>query len=49
MFVETSPTPVKTALCMMGMMTPEVRLPLYEMQIENAKKLQNGMRKAGLL
>jgi 4-hydroxy-tetrahydrodipicolinate synthase len=49
MFIETSPTPVKTALGMMGMITPEVRLPLYELKEENKMKIASAIRKMGLV
>ncbi len=40
MFLETNPIPVKTALSMMGMITPEMRLPLASMSETNLKKLK---------
>lgn len=40
MFIETNPIPVKTAMKMMGMINGEVRLPMCEMQAENAAKLR---------
>ncbi len=40
MFLETNPIPVKTALSMMGMITPEMRLPLAPMSEANLKKLK---------
>ncbi len=40
LFIETNPVPVKTALAMMGLIRPEVRLPLCEMAAENKKKLK---------
>jgi 4-hydroxy-tetrahydrodipicolinate synthase len=49
MFIETSPTPVKTALGMMGLLTPEVRLPLYELKDENRLKIASAIRKIGLV
>jgi 4-hydroxy-tetrahydrodipicolinate synthase len=39
-FIETNPIPAKTALGMMGMIKPELRLPLCEMKPENVKKLR---------
>jgi 4-hydroxy-tetrahydrodipicolinate synthase len=49
MFIETSPTPVKTALGMMGMITPEVRLPLYQLKEENRMKVEAGLKRMGLI
>lgn len=43
MFLETNPIPVKTALAMMGMITPEMRLPLAPMAEMNLKKLKNAL------
>lgn len=39
MFVETNPIPVKTAMGLMKMIDPEMRLPLCEMVPENKEKL----------
>jgi 4-hydroxy-tetrahydrodipicolinate synthase len=49
LFVETNPIPVKTALGMMGMIKPELRLPLCGMRPENQKKLADVLKKLGLL
>lgn len=40
MFIETNPVPAKTALGMMGKISPEVRLPLAPLSPENQAKLQ---------
>ncbi len=40
MFIETNPQPVKTALSMMGKISPEWRLPLCCMQKTSEKKLR---------
>lgn len=40
MFIETNPGPVKTAMGMMGLIKPEVRLPLCLMLPENEEKLK---------
>ena len=40
MFIETNPVPVKTAMKMLGMINGEVRLPLCELQPENAVRLR---------
>ncbi|MFA5146298.1 MAG: 4-hydroxy-tetrahydrodipicolinate synthase [Candidatus Omnitrophota bacterium] len=39
MFIETNPIPVKTAMGLMKMIDPEMRLPLCEMLPENREKL----------
>lgn len=49
MFIETNPIPVKTAMGILGMCEPEVRLPLYAMSDENRSKLQESLRLYGLL
>ena len=41
LFIETNPTPVKTALALMGRIKDDVRLPLYKMTNANRKKLQS--------
>ena len=40
LFYETNPIPVKTALGMMGRITPELRLPLCEIENENRERLR---------
>jgi 4-hydroxy-tetrahydrodipicolinate synthase len=49
MFIETNPIPVKTAMSMMGMISPDVRLPMCEMGIENKKKLEKVLKDYGLI
>lgn len=50
LFIETSPTPVKTALAMMEKIeSEEVRLPLAPMSAANREKLRRGLEKYGLL
>jgi 4-hydroxy-tetrahydrodipicolinate synthase len=49
LFIETSPTPVKTALGMMGKISPEVRLPLAPMLPHNHTKLEMALKDFGLL
>jgi 4-hydroxy-tetrahydrodipicolinate synthase len=39
MFIETNPIPVKTAMGLMKMMDPSLRLPMCEMLPENKEKL----------
>jgi 4-hydroxy-tetrahydrodipicolinate synthase len=49
MFFETNPTPVKTALKLMGKITGEVRQPLCPMSKANEDKLRQVMQKYGLI
>ncbi len=49
MFLETNPIPVKTAMGLMGMINPELRLPLCEMSKENLEKLKKVLRSYGLI
>jgi 4-hydroxy-tetrahydrodipicolinate synthase len=49
MFLETNPIPVKTAMGLMGMIDPELRLPLCSMSDENLAKLKKAMRDYGLI
>ncbi len=49
MFIETNPIPVKTALGFMGRITPELRLPLVNMCKENEAKLEQILKKSGIL
>jgi 4-hydroxy-tetrahydrodipicolinate synthase len=49
LFIETSPTPVKTALGLMGKIAPEVRLPLAPMLPPNRTKLELVLKDFGLL
>jgi len=49
LFIETSPTPVKTALALMGMIENEIRLPLYKMSDANLEKLKKVMTNYGLI
>ncbi|MDD5226918.1 MAG: 4-hydroxy-tetrahydrodipicolinate synthase [Candidatus Omnitrophica bacterium] len=48
-FIETNPIPAKTALGMMGMIKPELRMPLCEMRPENEKKLTEVLKKLGVV
>ncbi|HXG37569.1 MAG TPA: 4-hydroxy-tetrahydrodipicolinate synthase [Bacteroidota bacterium] len=48
-FIEINPVPVKTALGMMGKISPEVRLPLAPLSPENEKKLRAILTKYGLV
>ncbi len=49
LFIETNPVPAKTALGMMGKISPEVRLPLAPMRPENAERLRQVLRAYGLI
>jgi 4-hydroxy-tetrahydrodipicolinate synthase len=49
LFIETSPAPVKWALHRMGMIGPEIRLPLVPMTEPNAVKLEAELKRLGLL
>jgi len=44
MFVETNPIPVKTAMGLMKMIDPQIRLPMCEMQPENKDKLVKALK-----
>jgi 4-hydroxy-tetrahydrodipicolinate synthase len=49
MFLETNPIPVKTAAGIMGLCSPELRLPLCPMGEANEKKLRQAMAAFGLI
>jgi len=49
MFIETNPIPVKTAMGMLGMIEPGLRLPMCAMKEENAAKLKKALKDYGLL
>ena len=49
LFYETNPIPLKTALGMMGMIIPELRLPLCEMRKENVGRLRKVLTNIGIL
>jgi 4-hydroxy-tetrahydrodipicolinate synthase len=48
-FIEINPVPVKTALGMMGKISPEVRLPLAPLSPENERKLRAILLQYGLV
>ncbi|MEK6732320.1 MAG: 4-hydroxy-tetrahydrodipicolinate synthase [Candidatus Omnitrophota bacterium] len=48
-FLETNPVPVKTAMALMGMIEPGVRLPLWEMSEPNLEKLKKALKDYNLL
>ncbi|WP_376792951.1 4-hydroxy-tetrahydrodipicolinate synthase [Thermoflexus sp.] len=49
LFIETNPVPAKTALAMMGKISPEVRLPLAPMRPENVERLRQVLKGYGLI
>jgi 4-hydroxy-tetrahydrodipicolinate synthase len=49
LFVESNPIPVKAALEMMGLIGPELRLPLTPISEANRARLRASMEKVGLL
>ena len=49
MFLETNPIPVKTAMGVLGMIQPELRLPLCEISETNRERLQMTLESYGLL
>ncbi|MEK6575385.1 MAG: dihydrodipicolinate synthase family protein, partial [Chloroflexota bacterium] len=49
MFIEINPVPAKTALGMMGKISPEVRLPLAPLSPENEARLRVVLAKYGLV
>ncbi|MDP2928978.1 MAG: 4-hydroxy-tetrahydrodipicolinate synthase [Candidatus Omnitrophota bacterium] len=49
MFIETNPIPVKTSMGLMGMIDPQMRLPLCEMLPENKEKLVKALKEYRLI
>ncbi|MFH1397038.1 MAG: 4-hydroxy-tetrahydrodipicolinate synthase [Candidatus Omnitrophota bacterium] len=49
MFIETNPIPVKTAMGLLGMCEPDLRLPMSKMLPENLEKLTQALKDYGLL
>lgn len=49
MFIETNPIPLKTAMGLLGMCEPDLRLPLCAMAQENLQKLKKALEDYGLL
>jgi 4-hydroxy-tetrahydrodipicolinate synthase len=49
MFIETNPIPIKTAMGLLGMCEPELRLPLCPMSDDNLEKLKKSLKNYGLL
>ncbi len=48
MFVETNPIPVKAAMAMMGLISPDIRLPMTRPEKENMEKIRKAMLDYGL-
>jgi len=48
-FLETNPIPVKTAMGLLGMCDPGLRLPMCSMSADNLEKLKKALRDYGLL
>ena len=49
MFCETNPVPAKYALSLLGMCTPDVRLPLVELSDPSKRKIETAMKAIGLI
>lgn len=49
MFYETNPVPVKTAMGLMGLCDPEIRLPLCRISDKNLERLKTALKNYGLL
>jgi 4-hydroxy-tetrahydrodipicolinate synthase len=49
MFIETNPIPVKTAMGIMGMCEPDLRLPMCEMSKQNEEKLRKALKDYSLI
>ena len=49
LFCEVNPIPVKTALSLMGLCSPELRLPLVPLSEQHLPQLKKHMLKAGLI
>ncbi len=48
-FIETNPIPVKTAMGLLGMCEPDLRLPMTSILPENLEKLKKALKGYGLL
>ncbi len=49
MFIETNPIPVKTAMGMLNMIEPDLRLPMCNISEANKEKLEKALKDYGLL
>ncbi len=48
-FLETNPIPIKTAMGLLGMCAPDLRLPMCSMSADNLEKLKKALKDYGLL
>jgi 4-hydroxy-tetrahydrodipicolinate synthase len=48
LFMETNPIPVKTAMGLLGMCSPELRLPMSPMESANVERLKKALKEYGL-
>lgn len=48
-FLETNPIPIKTAMGLLGMCEPDLRLPMCSMSVDNLEKLKKALGDYGLL
>ncbi len=48
-FIETNPIPIKTAMGLLKMCEPDLRLPMCEMSPDNLEKLKKALKNYGLL
>ena len=48
-FIETNPIPVKTAMGLLGMCAPDLRLPMCSISADNLEKLKKALKDYGLL
>ena len=48
-FIETNPIPIKTAMGLMGLCAPDLRLPMCSMSVDNLEKLKKALKDYGLL
>ncbi|MFA5411339.1 MAG: 4-hydroxy-tetrahydrodipicolinate synthase [Candidatus Omnitrophota bacterium] len=49
MFIETNPIPLKTAMGLLGMCEPDLRLPMCAMSPDNLEKVKKALKDYGLL
>ncbi len=48
-FIETNPIPIKTAMGLMGLCNPDLRLPMCSMLPDNLEKLKKALKDYGLI
>jgi len=49
MFIETNPIPVKTAMGLLGMCAPDLRLPMCALAPENLERIKKALKEYGLI